>query len=124
MQIMQGDVTFILQDEIPDLTIPFIDDVGVKGPPSHYELPDGTYETSENPSIRRFVWEHFQGLNRVIHRIGKAGGTFNGKKSFFCIPDVLVVGHRCNIDGRVLRSVRTPYSFLSPHVYFLISDSF
>jgi hypothetical protein len=61
--IFHNDVTFILQPEIPDVTIPFIDDVPIKGPPSRYQLGDGTYETvSENMGIRRFIWEHFQNL--------------------------------------------------------------
>jgi hypothetical protein len=40
-------------------TIPFIDNVAVKGPVTCYESPDGTYETiPENTSIRCFIWEH------------------------------------------------------------------
>lgn len=55
-QIMHGDVTYILQDEIPDYTIPFIDDVPVKGPRTHYLQSDGSFETIlENPGIRQFV---------------------------------------------------------------------
>ena len=42
VQIMQGDVTHILQDEILAHTIPFIDDVPVKGPPIRYQLDDGS----------------------------------------------------------------------------------
>jgi len=52
MQIMHGDVTHILQDEIPDITLPFVDDVPVKGPKTRYELKDGSYETiPENEGI-------------------------------------------------------------------------
>jgi hypothetical protein len=32
VQIMQGDINYILRDEIPLFTVPFIDDVAVKGP--------------------------------------------------------------------------------------------
>ena len=45
--IFHDDVTFILQPEIPDVTVPFIDDVAIKGPKSRYQLDDGSYETSE-----------------------------------------------------------------------------
>jgi hypothetical protein len=45
VQIMQGDINYILQEEIPLFTVPFIDDVAVKGPVTHYENADGTYET-------------------------------------------------------------------------------
>lgn len=50
---------FLLQDEIPDIAVPFVDDVPVKGPPTRYELGPDTFETiPQNPGIRRFVWEH------------------------------------------------------------------
>ena len=55
--IFHDDVTFILQAEIPDVTIPFIDDVLIKGPKSRYLLPDGSCETIfGNDGIRKFVW--------------------------------------------------------------------
>src|SRR5271154_2688597 len=99
--IFHDDVTFILQPEIPDVTVPFIDDVPIKGPKSRYMLEDGSYETiSENPGIRRFVWEHFQNLNRVVQRMKYCGGTFSGHKTTLCAEEITVVGHRCTIDGR------------------------
>src|ERR1700677_5072726 len=68
--IFHDDVTFILQPEIPHITILYIDDVPIKGPKTHYIRPDSTFDTiSENPDIRRFVWEHFENLNRVIQRM-------------------------------------------------------
>ncbi|KAJ2934659.1 hypothetical protein H1R20_g2456, partial [Candolleomyces eurysporus] len=81
-QVQHGDLTFLLQDEIPHVTLPFVDDVPVKGPPTRYELPGGGYETiPENPGIRRFVWEHMNDVLRVVWRIHKAGGTFSGPKA-------------------------------------------
>ena len=101
-QIFHGDVTFILRPEIPHITMPYIDDVPIKGPSTRYETSDGKYETiPENIHIRRFVWEHLQNVNRVVHRIRKAGGTFSGKKSDFCLPEVIVVGHKCTYEGRL-----------------------
>ena len=100
--IFHDDVTFILQPEIPDVTVPYIDDVPIKGPKSRYELPDGTCERiSENPGIRRFVWEHFQNLNRVVQRMKYCGGTFSGHKTMLCAAEITVVGHRCTFDGRM-----------------------
>jgi len=65
--IFHDDVTHILQSEIPHTTIPYIDDVLIKGPNSTYQDDQGNYETIQtNSGIRRFVWEHFQNLNRVI----------------------------------------------------------
>jgi len=100
--IMHGDVTFILKDEIPDVTTPFIDDVPVKGPKTRYELPNGAYEAiPENPNVRRFVWEHLNNFNRVLQRMKKAGGTFNGKKLTVCAPTAVIVGHLCTYEGRI-----------------------
>jgi hypothetical protein len=100
--IFHDDVTYILQPEIPEYTIPFIDDVPVKGPASRYEKEDGTYETiPENPGIRRFVWEHFQNVNRVVQRMKYCGGTFSGHKTTLCAEEITVVGHRCTYEGRL-----------------------
>jgi hypothetical protein len=100
--IFHDDVTFILQPEIPDVTVPYIDDVPVKGPKTRYELPDGTFEViPENAGIRRFVWEHFQNLNRVVQRMKYCGGTFSGHKTILCAEEITVVGHRCTVNGRM-----------------------
>jgi len=100
--IFHDDVTYILQPEIPDVTVPFIDDVPIKGPKSRYQLEDGTYEMiKENHGIRRFVWEHFQNLNRVVQRMKYCGGTFSGPKTVLCADEIVVVGHRCTYDGRL-----------------------
>ena len=100
--IFHDDVTFILQPEIPEVTVPYIDDVPVKGPKSRYVLPDGSYERiPENAGIRRFIWEHFQNLNRVVQRMKYCGGTFSGSKTVLCAEEITVVGHRCTVNGRI-----------------------
>ena len=99
--IFQGHVTFILQDEI-DTAPPYLDDVPILGPRTRYELEDGTYETlPDNPGIRRFIWEHLTDVNRIFHCMKHAGGTFSGHKLFLCVPEVNIVGHTCNYQGRV-----------------------
>ena len=58
--IFHDDVTYILREEIPHVTIPYIDDVPIRGPGNRYKRQDGTYEMiPQNSGIRRFVWEHF-----------------------------------------------------------------
>jgi hypothetical protein len=100
--IFHDDVTFILQAEIPHLTIPYIDDVPVKGPANYYLQEDGSFETiTENTGIRRFVWEHFQNLNRIVQRMKYCGGTFSGLKLFLCVSEFTVLGHRCTPAGRL-----------------------
>ena len=100
--IFHDDVTHILQSEIPHITQPYIDDVPVKGPKSRYIQANGQPETiPENDGIRRFVWEHFQDLNRIVQKMKYAGGTFSGVKSTLCAPEITVLGHRCTMDGRL-----------------------
>ncbi|OBZ78892.1 hypothetical protein A0H81_01162 [Grifola frondosa] len=68
--IFHDDVTYILQPEIPHITIPYIDDVPVRGPETRYELADGGYEViATNPGIRRFVWEHMHSISRIVQRM-------------------------------------------------------
>ena len=62
--IFHDDVTHILQPKVPKYTIPYIDDVPIRGPASTYQDDDGAFETiPENSGIRRFIWEHFQNVN-------------------------------------------------------------
>jgi hypothetical protein len=83
--IFHDDVTFILQAEIPHVTIPYIDDIPVKGLTTMYWKVDDTYETiPENPGIRRVVWEHFQNLNRVVQRMKYCGRFPVLSYSFVC----------------------------------------
>jgi hypothetical protein len=99
--IFHGDVTYILQPEIPEVTQPYIDDVPVRGPATRYILPSGEEERiPENPGIRRFVWEHFQDLNRICERMKYSGGTFSGYKSNLCAAEINLLGQRCTIEGR------------------------
>ena len=100
--IFHDDVTHILQQEIPHVTLPYIDHVPVKGPVMMYIKENGEPETiPENSGIRRFVWEHFQDLNRVVQRMKYSGGTFSGYKSTLCTPEITVLGHRCTAQGRL-----------------------
>jgi hypothetical protein len=100
--IFHEDITFILQAEIPHVTVPYIDDVPVKGPKLEYCDSNGDFETiPENSRIRRFVWEHFQNLNHVVQRMRYCSGTFSGHKLYLCIPKIMVLGHRCTRNGRI-----------------------
>jgi len=95
-----ADVTFTLEPEIPHITIPFLDNAGVKGPPMHYELPDGSCETiANNPGIHRFIWEHFQNLSRLVQRMIYVGCTWSELRGILCIPEAVIIGHLCTYDG-------------------------
>jgi Reverse transcriptase (RNA-dependent DNA polymerase) len=86
-------VTKILEDLIPHDCMPFLDDVGVKGPTTTYN------NTEVLPGVRRFVMEHIQALDRTLERIERAGCTI-GPKSQFCMDGVVIVGFVCGAKGR------------------------
>lgn len=93
---------FILNDEIPDVANIFIDDLPIKGPAIQYLTPEGVPETiKENKGIRRFIWEHAQDVNRIMHRVKRSGATFSPNKSQICLPEVVIVGQKCTPEGRL-----------------------
>ena len=94
-------MVFILKDEIPHTANIFIDDLPIKGPCTQYLDVNGKPEIlSENPGIRQFIWEHAQDVHRIMHKIKTAGATFSANKSQICRPEALIVGQRCNSQGR------------------------
>lgn len=100
--VFHDDVTFILQPKIPDYTVPYIDNMAIKGPVLRYLSEDGSYETiTWNPGIQHFVWEHFENLNQIVQRMKYAGGTFSGYKSTVCTPEITILGHMCTPEGRI-----------------------
>jgi len=102
-QIFQVDTSFILQDEIPHHTIPFIDDLPVKSIKTWYQCEDGSYETiSGNPGIRQFIWEHCQVIHWIIQRLENVGATISTKKFVLAAPTAVILRFKCTIDGHVL----------------------
>ena len=105
--IFHEDITFILEDEIPDVAWPFIDDCSIKGPPMRYETEEGGCETiPDNSDIRRFIWEHLCDVHHVLHCLRCAGATVSAKKLFIAVPEVIILGHKCNYKGRVLDDLK------------------
>lgn len=87
-------VTKILEELMPHICLPFMDDIGVKGPRTTY----GNKEDS--PGIRRFVRLHIQWLDAVLATLERAGCTLSGAKSQWCMNGIKVVGYICGADGR------------------------
>lgn len=98
----QNCTSFIIHPEIPDVANIFIDDLGIKGPRSEYLDKDGNPETLErNKDVRRFIWEHANDVDRVMHRFECAGATFAPKKIRICRPEAVIVGQTCSKLGRM-----------------------
>ena len=102
-QILQGDMEHIYMEMKADGTVHvYCDDLEMGGPRTRYELPGGGYATIEgNPGIRKFVWEHFTDVLKVLWLAKKYGITFSaGKKMVLGRDEVTVLGHRCSYNGR------------------------
>ena len=98
---MHGDVTFMLQDLILEVTSPYADDIPVKGPKTRYETGSGGYEVlAENPGVWRFFWEHMQNMHKVVQMIKVYGGTLSAKKSIICAPEVELLGYWLTYEGQ------------------------
>src|SRR5882724_5659759 len=127
VQILQGDISFIIQEEIPDIAATFMDDVNFRGPPTRYETDSSGWYSStaftdlppqsapvpcalgsdgnhfevipKNTGIRQFTWEHLNNVNHVLQCVKKVGGMFLGWKMDICVPEVVAVGYRCMYKG-------------------------
>lgn len=87
-------VVKILEDHIPSRCLPFLDDIGVKGPRT-------TYDNEEvMPGVRRYILEHLINLDRVLADLERAGCTISGEKSQFCKSGIKIVGFVCDAEGR------------------------
>lgn len=84
----------ILQDHFPHRAMPFLDDIGVKGPRTSYNGEEAF------PGVRRFVLEHLQWMDGVLADVERAGLTIAGEKSEFCMQGVKIVGYICDTDGK------------------------
>jgi len=92
-------VTKILEDLIPKDCLPFLDDIGVKGPLSAYNNEEAL------PGIRRFVMEHIQALDRTLIRLERAGCTISPKSQFY-MDGIKIVGFVCRAEGRTPDSAK------------------
>lgn len=84
----------ILEPLLNHTAMPFMDDVGVKGPYTDY----GNEEVL--PGIRKFVYEHVQNLDKTLERIERAGVSI-GPKSQFMKKGMTIVGFSTGSFGRL-----------------------
>jgi hypothetical protein len=100
--IFHNDITSIVQPKIPKTTVPYINNIPIRGPATRYLLPDGSEEQiPKNMGIHCFVWEHFQGLNWVIQCVKYCGSTFSRYKLLLCAKEIMAVSHCCTPQGRL-----------------------
>jgi len=66
--IFHKDIAFLIEPEMPHVAWSFIDNCCIKGPTTHYEALEDTYEMIPgNHSIRHFIWEHLNDIHCILH---------------------------------------------------------
>jgi hypothetical protein len=66
-------INLILEDINPEVAKPFVNDVSVKGLYTNYDREEAL------PSIRRFILEYIQNLDKTLERIKRARASISTK---------------------------------------------
>ena len=80
----------VLRDCIPDITMPFLEDIPIKGCPM-----EDKDETVEPDGCRRFAADHIGDCEKVLEKLEGVRLTFSGEKSAFGQSEIMVVGYLC-----------------------------
>ena len=86
---MQNAMTQILKEFVPEKTIPFVDDIPIKG--CEEAKRDSTVQDN---GCRAFVNEHIKDVDCILNRLEEMDLTFSIEKSKFGTNEILVVGHQ------------------------------
>ncbi|KAL3697011.1 hypothetical protein R1sor_011087 [Riccia sorocarpa] len=92
---MMNGMNKVLRDFIPEKTMPFLDDVPIKG--CREEEKD---EILDSRGCRRYISEHIEDYERILKRLEEVNLTLSGVKSTFGVREVVIVGHLCGWFGR------------------------
>lgn len=84
-----------LHDFIPHITIPFIDDLHIKG--CEIEVKD---EAKDWRGCRKFVAQHNLDCDAILSKLEEVHLTLSREKPIFGAKEVLIVGHMCEPYGR------------------------
>ncbi|KAL3696074.1 hypothetical protein R1sor_010150 [Riccia sorocarpa] len=92
---MQNATHKVLREFVPEITIPFLDDIPMKGCAT--EEKD---ETLDATGCRKFLSDHIRDVEKILNKLREVHLTLSGEKSRFGVPEILVVGHVCDSSGR------------------------
>ena len=92
---MMNGMNKVLRDFIPQVTMPFLDDVPIKGCDEREK-----YEVLNSRGCRMFVANHINDCDTVLSRLEEVNLTLSGAKPVFGMKEVLIVGHMCSPSGR------------------------
>ena len=83
-------ITKILERHISHHTLPFLDNITVKGLQTIYNKEESF------PGVRRYILEHIMWLNKVLTDLKQAKYTISGIKSHFCKDKIIIINYCCN----------------------------
>lgn len=92
---MMNGMNKVLRKFILEKTIPFLDDVPIKGC-----VEEEKDETVDEEGCRKFVSNHIMDCEKILTRLEDAHLTLSGVKSVFGVKEILVVGHMCRSYGQ------------------------
>ncbi|KAL3676829.1 hypothetical protein R1sor_026777 [Riccia sorocarpa] len=92
---MMHGMNIVLRDFIPEKTMPFLDDVPIKGC-----CEQDKDEILDQRGCRKFVTEHIEDCEKILRRLEEVNLTLSGTKSVFGVREVVIVGHLCSSSGR------------------------
>ncbi|KAL3692893.1 hypothetical protein R1sor_006544 [Riccia sorocarpa] len=92
---MMSGMNKILRDFVPEKTMPFLDDVPIKGC-----IEEDKDETLDQRGCRRYVVEHIADCEKILSRLEEVNLTLSGAKTIFGVREVVIVGHLCGSFGR------------------------
>ena len=94
MAHMQSAMNQILKDFVPDKTIPFVDDIPIKGCKEAKDL------TLDVEGCRMFVKNHINNVDKILKRLEEVDLTLSIDKSKFGFDEIVVIGQLCGRYGR------------------------
>ena len=93
-------ITKILERYIPHYTLPFLDNIIVKGLQTVYNGEESLL------GVRRYILEYIIQLDGVLVDLERARYIILGVKSYFYKDKIIVVGYRYNRKGRYLEELK------------------
>ncbi|KAL3688563.1 hypothetical protein R1sor_014872 [Riccia sorocarpa] len=85
---MMDGMNKVLHKFIPKKTMPFLDDIPIKGC-----VEEKKDETLDGEGCRKFVADHIVDCEQILSRLEEVGLTLSGTKSTFGVKQVVIVGH-------------------------------
>jgi hypothetical protein len=92
---MVNAMTKVLKDCIPEITMPFLDNIPING---CSEVKKDKLRNEHR--CKKFVVDYIVDCEKALRRLEEANLTFSGEKFAFGQLEILVVGHLCGAYGR------------------------